>query len=221
MRKTATVLGVLNLKGGVGKSTISAHIAAMACLDPQWNKPAILDADPQAGSVSWAEAGSRDEPLVVESGAIASADIRKLSRKGVDLIVIDGPPGGLEFTEDAVSVCDFVVIPCKTSGQDLTSASMTIDLCREADVPYVVVINEVRPKSKAANAIIDSLSKIDVPVLAKPIRWREAYTTACRAGYAVFEIEGKEYDAAGAEIEGFYDTIMSLTLEAREATIGK
>ena len=50
----ATVISVLNQKGGVGKTTLTVHIAA--ALPRQGKKVLLIDADPQGSALDWAAA---------------------------------------------------------------------------------------------------------------------------------------------------------------------
>ena len=47
------VIGVLNQKGGVGKTTISVNLASE--LARRGNKVLLVDADPQGSALDWSE----------------------------------------------------------------------------------------------------------------------------------------------------------------------
>lgn len=67
------IFACVNTKGGVGKTTMSVHLAVMLA---RQGKTLLIDGDPQASAASWAAwRGSKPEPP-----KIPSADQRGLSR---------------------------------------------------------------------------------------------------------------------------------------------
>jgi chromosome partitioning protein len=85
------IVGFLNQKGGVGKTTLAVHVADV--LARRGKKVLVVDADPQGSALDWA-AARRGTPLFPVAG-LPKASIHKelpgLAR-GYDLVVIDGPP---------------------------------------------------------------------------------------------------------------------------------
>lgn len=59
------VIGVLNQKGGVGKTTISVNLASE--LARRGNKVLLVDADPQGSALDWSEIREK-EPLFPVAG---------------------------------------------------------------------------------------------------------------------------------------------------------
>ena len=52
------IIGIINLKGGVGKTTIAVNIAAV--LTELGRRVLVVDADPQGSSLAWSAARQRD-----------------------------------------------------------------------------------------------------------------------------------------------------------------
>lgn len=205
------VVGFLNSKGGPGKSTLCSAIAVRAAQDSR--RVCIVDLDPQA-SVSdwWCRRGSPDSPTLFKGADRASDAIEALERDGWDWVFLDGPPGSLLVTEDAISVSTLVVIPMRASGLDLIASQDTVRLCQDAEVAYLVVINSVRggDRDKLRDAARSTLFGSQVPVAETAVSQRVAYVTAATAGKT-----GAEKDAAAAqEIDQLWHEIKSATIKA-------
>lgn len=86
------IIGVINQKGGVGKTTLSINIADTYARTER-KQVLLVDADPQCSSLAWAE--SRDEDTAFPVIAMATdkiwRDLPKIA-EAYDRVIIDGPP---------------------------------------------------------------------------------------------------------------------------------
>lgn len=218
-------IGVLNAKGGCGKTVLSVNLAIRATRE--FARVGIVDLDPQRGSARWrSHRGgdpAADNPLLM-AGAIDAADAaEKLELSGWDVAFFDGAPNSLEITEDAIKVCDFVVIPLRASDQDIASTEFVVSACKEIGRPFMLVINEAMPGRKPENAptgdkranevfrLFDVYLK--VPISRTIIHRRVAYTDGINTGKAGFEI-AKTGDEAAREIDALYDEVMTAARRA-------
>lgn len=125
-------------KGGSGKSTLTAHIAAQA---QKSSRPCLLiDADPQGSLTLWHGLRGTGEP-VLRSAQRGVSDILKAAKRDYDWVFIDTPPTISALVNDAIRSATLVVIPTRPTVFDLNAVRETIDLCRGARKPYAVVIN--------------------------------------------------------------------------------
>ena len=87
------IIAFLNQKGGVGKSTLSIHVATALAL--RGGRVLLVDADPQHSALDRQEA-REVEPLFSVVGIPTKALHRDVAiqAKTHDHIVIDGPPRG-------------------------------------------------------------------------------------------------------------------------------
>jgi hypothetical protein len=84
------IIGVLNQKGGVGKTTIAINLAAVYA---ETSRVLLVDADPQASSLAWSSARERDPlfPVVGMAKPSLHRDLPDIARD-YDMVLIDGAP---------------------------------------------------------------------------------------------------------------------------------
>ena len=142
----------------------------------------------------------------------ASDAVEALNFNGYDWVFLDGPPGSLVITDDAIQVSDFVVIPMRASGLDLLASQDAVRLCQEAGVTYMVVLNACRNgvgKDKLVDSARSTLLAGDVPLAKSVISQRAAFVTAMTRGKT-----GAEKDeGAKAEIDNLWREIKAATLK--------
>jgi chromosome partitioning protein len=204
-------IGVLNSKGGVGKTMISTLLAVRAA--KEFARVAIVDLDPQRGSVRWwGHRGKPQNPEVMVGESEAAEAVEKLHLAGYDVVIFDGAPGSLEATEDAIKVCDLVVIPLKAADQDLGSTEYVVSACRHAGKKILLVINEVDPNSsekrpdRRAEEVRQILEGAGLTVVTPLMKRRVGYTDAMNTGKAVIELSGQ--DAAKEEVDALFVAVM-------------
>jgi chromosome partitioning protein len=194
-------------KGGSGKSTLTAHIAAQA---QKSSRPCLLiDADPQGSLTLWHGLRGTGEPAL-KSGLRGVADIIKANKKDYDWAFVDTPPTMSAAVTEAIRTATLVVIPTRPTVFDLTAVRETIDLCRASRKPYAVVMNAAPSKRDDQESPIvtqarEGLAKLRVPVWGGQITHRTNYSIALAAGEGA-----REYDpdsAAASEVSRLWAAI--------------
>jgi chromosome partitioning protein len=181
-------------KGGSGKSTLTAHIAAHA---HKSSRPCLLiDADPQGSLTLWHGLRGSGEPAL-KSGLRGISDIVKnAKRDGYEWVFVDTAPTVSAAVTDAIRSATLVVIPARPTVFDLSAVRETIDIARTARKPYAVIINAAPYKRDDAESPIvtqarEQLAKLRVPVWGGQITQRTAFSLSLADGEGV-----KEYDAS-------------------------
>src|SRR5437763_14696956 len=105
------VLVFASRKGGSGKSTLTAHLAAHA------NKPSrrclLIDSDTQGSLSLWHRLRGSDEPHL-RNGAAGVADaVAAAKRDGYDFAFIDTPPDMSDVVKEAIRAATLVVTPTR------------------------------------------------------------------------------------------------------------
>jgi chromosome partitioning protein len=193
------VIVVASRKGGSGKSTLTAHLAAHA------SKPSrptlMIDADPQGSLSLWHELRGCGDP-VLKRGARGLADaVRAAKQEGYAWTFIDTPPTKSSAVVDIIRLATLVVIPARPSVFDLEAVKDTIGMCRDARKPYAVVINGAPPKRSDAEAAIvaearEGLKALKVPVWSGQITNRADFSLALSAGQGAKEFDAESLAAA-------------------------
>lgn len=186
------IIGVLNQKGGVGKTTLSVCIAA--ALSQAGSRVLLIDADPQGSSLDWSAAREGD-PLFSVVGLPRASIHKEIAQvgQGYDHIIIDGPPRVTDLARSAIMASDVVLIPVQPSPYDIWAADEVVKLVQEAKVykenlKYAFVVNRKIANTAIGRDVGEALAAYPVPVLSTTITQRVIYAEAAAQGRAIFEI---------------------------------
>jgi chromosome partitioning protein len=205
------VIGILNQKGGVGKTTLSVNLAA--ALSRKGDRVLLLDADPQGSALDWA-AARQTQPLFAVVG-LPKPSIHKeleLIGQGYDHIIIDGPPRVTDLARSAMMASDVVVIPVQPSPYDIWAAAEIVKLVEEAknfqeNLKACFVINRKITNTAIGRDVREALNNYQsIYVLSSSMAQRVIFAEAAAQGKAVFEMERE--NMAVNEIEAVLDELM-------------
>ena len=203
------IFGVLNQKGGVGKTTLSVNLAA--CLARTGARVLLIDADPQGSALDWAAARQR-EPLFSVVGFPRPTIHKEIAQigRGYDHIIIDGPPRVTDLARSAIMASDIVVIPVQPSPYDIWAAEEVVKLIEEArvykeNIKSVFVVNRKITNTAIGRDVRDALAAYPVHVLQASVAQRVVFAEAAAQGQAIFEVDAAgpavaEMEAVAAEL---------------------
>jgi len=128
------VIAVIQQKGGVGKTTITANLAGELIKKGRTVK--VLDLDPQQSLVTWAQLGSGllggiVEPVSTENPKHFKATLDRI-KKDADRVFLDCPPGLPDIGLVAALVSDLALLPVTPSPLDVVASKKALELLREA-----------------------------------------------------------------------------------------
>ena len=186
------IIGVLNQKGGVGKTTIAVNVAA--CLAMQSKRVLLVDADPQGSSLAWSAA--REAPPLFSVVGMAKPTLHREMpeiARDYDVVVIDGAPRVNDLGRAAILASDTILIPVQPSPYDVWAAADTVQLIREAQqfkdgLKAVFVINRKIANTAIGRDVASALEHFDIPVLPTALCQRVLYAESAGQGLAVAEV---------------------------------
>jgi chromosome partitioning protein len=211
------VIALLNQKGGVGKTTLSIHIAAELATNA---RVLLIDADPQGSALDWSAQRTESARFSVVGfpKPVLHREIAALSN-GYDWVIIDGPPRVNDLARSAIAASDLVLIPVQPSPFDVWAAKDIIDIVKEFSIPKPnletrFLVNRLFPNTMLGAEVKDALTSFDIQVLDSAIRNRTEYAKAARAGLTALETEPS--GQAAREIRAVVDEVTALLNGAKK-----
>lgn len=186
------VIGITNLKGGVGKTIVSQNLAV--CLAKQGHSVCLVDTDTNQNSVSWA--GLRDESLseiltvgLTDSKAMTK-EVAKLDKKH-DFVIIDGTPSLSEMTTRIILASDLLIIPIIAAANDLRALSGFFERYEQAlefrdQIPAYFFLNQFQD-FQIQQTVVEALKEYELPILKSKFKNRVAFVEANAIGSGVVE----------------------------------
>lgn len=166
------IASLINIKGGVGKSTSAIALATAA--KQAGRDVRVLDADPQSSATLWAlEAAEAGDPLPFDVGPANVGTVRALAKTNSDeLIIIDCPPSG-SIVDEAMKASDFVIVPTSPKPADLTKTYETVSTLEEAGKLHAVLITSARAGTLTLKSALAGLEDNEVSHFTQVIPLRE------------------------------------------------
>ena len=209
----AFVVTVAQQKGGSGKSTIAANLAA--ALAAEGRRVALLDSDPQGSVTRWhAERqrhdAARTAPLFFDhpSGWRVPIALDKLHREQ-DVVVVDTPPHAGPDAKAAIRAADLVLMPLQPSPADLWASEGTRRLAAEEKRPLRAFLNRVPAQGKMRDRVAAALGEMEVPLLQQCLGNRAHFASAFLDGLAVTEAAPRS--PAAAEAQALAEAVLALS----------
>lgn len=166
-----SVIAIINLKGGVGKTMTAMALATAASrsgVDVE-----VLDCDPQASASLWADlAEEGGEGLPFEVGSANLATMRRLKERP-GLHIVDCPPTG-NVVDEAMRAADLVIVPANASSADIQKTWDVVDTLEAIGKAYRVLLTRVNPATLAYRSTVSALRDGSVSRFEAEIPQREA-----------------------------------------------
>lgn len=187
MARTGSLVTIGNLKGGVGKSTLTVNLAAE--MTGRGLRVCLVDCDPQLTSANWLVGGGFGVHVIamplqqVTHAKIWLTHVKALSAS-FDLVLIDLPAAVSPALASAILVSHLVLVPLQPSGIDIHATQRMVHYIvaaqreREAAPPEVMMVPmRVQAAKQDSSAIEAKLQRFGQRV-AQGLRDHTAFSEA-------------------------------------------
>lgn len=219
------IISVMNLKGGVGKTTVTTNLAT--CFAHAGMKVCIGDIDnSQLSSKKWKTQRGDTQPEIQVFGVsgyksqsgFSSEDGKELAHtvkslaKDYDVVILDGAPVFEELATWMILIADLVICPIQTSALDvwtMRTIKQKIDqlsaISQAKDVYLLMNFHNVQ--RRLDKDIEQALTDLGLKLLQNRLSNRVAYKEAIIDGLGVIETKDKK---AGEEMQRVFEEIQSI-----------
>ena len=204
----AKAIFVGNIKGGVGKSTLSVYLTeylrrrfkrqsvTLIDTDPQGTSFELMEPKSKSGDVRFLPVGDRYDGVNMST---LDGVLRRLLAQNENMAIVDTGAGKLGNFWQLAFLCNTLLVPTSMSWADLRP---TIDFIKEIDerkadlrsvTPHVVVVpNRVSPHQRNFQPISDALSEVNA-ILAPPLSELSAARNATPDFSGLDGVEGTRF----------------------------
>lgn len=164
------IVALVNLKGGVGKTTSALYFAAVA--EGRGERPVVLDADNERSALEWAAGGELPYPVVAAERDGLARQARALEREG-HVVLLDAPPNDREVLRVAASVADRIVVPVAPTGLDVNRLRSTLEILLDVEatrgeLDTAILLTRWDARKRLAREALELLGRF--PLLSARIR---------------------------------------------------
>lgn len=213
-----------NTKGGVGKSTLAAHLVLW--LHDQGIRVALLDTDEQQTAARWVRGAEASVNVVVATDVESIRKARATLIKTHDVVVADSPGSGGEASHSITMLADLAIVPLQPSKPDIRAvkdALKFVQLAREmsggAKPEATIVLTFTAKGDVQTRKLRAELGALGVPVAKSEVRRLNAFRDACDS--AVHRILSRDAKEAAKDLDLLFTELLGDKLKAWKGTLIK
>jgi chromosome partitioning protein len=218
------IIVVANSKGGVGKSTVAAHLSAW--LYEQGHSVCLADCDTQASSSEWIrEAFSEIKAVRLNNPEEIIDELPDLGKQ-YDYVVADGPGSQNDTSRTLLMLADLAIVPVKASMLEVRALTVATKVLRHAQVvrkgtpPGVIVLCMVGKAHRLTQDMIDATVALQLPLASTHLTLRQAYADAPGQGTVVWKM-GTRAGKASKEIQHLFQELLPQAVKKPRKLIAK
>jgi len=179
------IIAVVNLKGGVAKTTTAVHFAYHLATK---GATVLVDSDPNRSSIAWAGRASTPFPFKV----ITELELLGFQGRFQHIVTDTKARPERDDLQVLLNTVHLIVLPSSPSGDDLRVTANTALMLQELNsTKHKVLLTKV-PTHGSATDEQDArtwLQSQKIPVFEGRIRYYKAYDKAFIAGIPVFQVK--------------------------------
>ena len=190
LEKDPYVIGILNQKGGVGKTTISINLAHG--LIKMGLKVLLVDGDPQGSARNWNETNEGAiVPVIGLDRETLPKDLDAV-KGGHHVVIIDGAPRVTKLSAAAIRACHLVIIPVHPCAYDVWSTADTVELLNarhtvtDGQPQAAFLLSRVIKNTHMSREVHDPLREYGFPILNSIINQYILYESSGSKGETVY-----------------------------------
>lgn len=206
-------------KGGVAKTRLATHIAALAAAENV--DVVLLDTDKQGSAMSWSrirnEEGVTPSIPVLALPANPARELANLANK-YTLVVVDIGAQNYRTMLECALLSDIVLVPCGADQQEVESTLNVFATLKDmgprhelGNIPAHVVLTRMSPLegSKATAELREYFASEDISVFKSQIAHRASWLATGKSGRAVHELKGRDRSQKAIdEMQAVYNEII-------------
>jgi chromosome partitioning protein len=218
------VISVTNLKGGVGKSTISRNLAAYFA--SKGVKVCLVDTDiEQRTTCDWAERRADTAQYIpvfpMTSLQTLPKDVENHENDGYQLVIVDGVPQLDKVATRTILISDLLLIPITPSIDDIKSFERFLSRFEEVkahrdSIPAYIVLNKFSGRNNEdieMQEAINLFADYGIKQLKSTVATRVAHARSSKYGLTAFEWTEddkakQEINALGEELEAIVASLL-------------
>ena len=207
------IIGMVQSKGGVGKSTTALNLGAE--MVRRGRKVVLFDADPAGHSAAIAADGRLPFdvlPHLLEEvdDATVSAWAKVIREQGADFVIIDAPGAMGGAFGATIAISDLVLVPSGPTALDVRGAAETIGTIRrhrkasKRTKPDIMVVpSRIDRRTSSGRDVVETLAALTEPV-SPVISYRAIVADSLTSGDTV------PHDSpSGAEFSALADAVLT------------
>ena len=201
-----SVITFAQQKGGAGKTTVLAHLAAAWAAAGR--KVALIDLDGQRSLTRWAGLRADPEIVLIESRDYRAGSDMRTARRGHDIVLVDCPGAASSLLESAIRESDLVLAPCQPSVMDVWALEPVIATAAKLRRPLRILLNRMPPRLGSLEDVLAALGDARALLLATQLGNRNGFSRAMLTGRTAPELAPRS--TAAAEIGGLRAELTAL-----------
>jgi chromosome partitioning protein len=214
------IIVLANSKGGVGKTSISVHLATW--LAEQGHSVILADCDAQQSSSEWlAEAAPEIRTVRLADPSAILDSLPQLAQEA-DYVVADGPGSNTETSRALLLRADLALVPCKASMLEVRALAQATAVLRQSqDIRQgrpdaIIILSMVGKTYRLTQDMKDAAAALGLPLAKTALTLKQIYADAPGQGTVVWRMGSRGKEAA-QEIDAIFREVLPHAVRSKKA----